>query len=92
MQLIQISKEELEALIRQSVREEIKTLKKELTPNEPKEYLTRKQVAQQFKVDVSTIHNWCKKEILTPYSIGARVYFKSDEIEAALIKLNTSKK
>jgi len=50
--------------------------------------LTRKEAAQMLKVDMSTIHNWTKRNILTSYGIGGRVYYKESEIKNALIKLN----
>ena len=51
----------------------------------PTEYLTRSEVAQMLKCDLSTIHNWTKKGKLIPYGIGNRVYYKRSEVEAALI-------
>lgn len=52
------------------------------------EYLTRKEVADLLKIELSTLHNWCKKGKLKPYGIGNRVYFRRSEIEAALKPLN----
>ncbi|MFT4646770.1 MAG: excisionase family DNA binding protein [Planctomycetota bacterium] len=50
--------------------------------------LTRQEVANLLKVDLSTIHNWCKAGKLISYGIGARVYFKRKDIENALVLLN----
>lgn len=50
-------------------------------------YLTREEVSELLKISLSTIHNWTKKEILHPYQIGGRVYFKASEIESSMIKL-----
>ena len=57
-------------------------------PVQPKEYLTRLEVAKMFSVDISTVHNWCKSKRLNPLSIGARVYFLRSEVEASLQPLN----
>ncbi len=53
-----------------------------------KEYLTRQEAAELLRVDLSTIHNWTKRNILTSYGIGGRVYYKKEEIDRAFIKLN----
>jgi predicted DNA-binding transcriptional regulator AlpA len=52
------------------------------------EYLTRRQVADLFQIELSTLHNWCKKGKLKPYGIGNRVYFLRSEIDKALVPLN----
>lgn len=48
------------------------------------EYLTRYEVANFFKCNVSTIHHWTQKKILKRYQIGGRVYYKRSEVESAL--------
>ena len=53
--------------------------------------LSRRATADFFGVDSSTLHNWAKSGKLTPYGIGARVYYKMSDIEKALIPLNTKK-
>lgn len=62
----------------------------ELEKLKPETYLTRKEVAKMFKVDLSTIHNWTKRKILTSYGLGGRVYYKLSEINDSLIKLNSN--
>ncbi len=61
-------------------------LSKEFQPKEPTEYLTRHQVRELLKVDLSTVHNWTKKDILIAYGIGSRVYYKRKEVESAIVK------
>ena len=51
------------------------------------EYLPRVEVAEMLKIDLSSVHNWTKKGILTAYQIGGRVYYKRTEVENAIIKL-----
>lgn len=50
------------------------------------EYITRREVAQLFKISLVTVHDWTKKGILQAYKIGKRVYFKPSEVEKALVK------
>jgi excisionase family DNA binding protein len=69
----------------------ISELKANFEPKQPTELLTRTQVSELLKCDLSTIHNWCKKGKLTPYGIGNRIYFKRSEIEAVLIPLGQKK-
>jgi hypothetical protein len=78
-----------------NVRDEISLIKNRLEelfnnfePVKPTEYLTRHELAQLLKCDLSTIHNWTKKGILNPYGIGNRVYYKRNEVEATLVALD----
>ena len=70
------------------LKKQIEDLKKYLQPKEPTEYLTRNEVADLLKVNLSTIHNYTKQGKLLSYGIGSRVYYKRQEIEDAIIKLN----
>jgi excisionase family DNA binding protein len=63
-------------------------LKEYFEPKEPVELMTRNDVAEYLKVDLSTLWNWTNKGKLTAYGIGARVYYKRNEIEQCLIKFN----
>lgn len=56
-------------------------LSKQFQPKQPTEYLTRSEVCELLKIDVSTLHLWRKKNILTAHGIGNRVYFKRSAIE-----------
>lgn len=75
-----VSAEEFNLLFK-GLQNQIAELKKNLEPKNPVELLTRNEVAEMLKCDLSTIHNWCKKGKLKPYGIGNRVYFKRSEIE-----------
>ena len=66
---------------------QISDLKQNFEPKVPIEYLTRAQVAEMLKIDLSTIHNWCKKGKLKPMGIGNRVYFLRSQVEAAIIPI-----
>ena len=87
IQFIQTSPEQVTDVILQGVRNEIEKLKKDFQPKEPTEYLTRHEVKDLLKCDLSTVHNWTVKGKLKPYGIGNRVYYKRSEVEAAIISL-----
>lgn len=66
----------------------VSELKHELTQATfTEQFLTREEVSELLKISLSTIHNWTKSEILQPYQIGGRVYFKASDIESSMIKL-----
>lgn len=65
----------------QEIQKDIQFIKMNLSAKAPDEYLTRKEMAHRFKVDVSTIHNWTKRGLLKRHTIGDRVYYKISEIE-----------
>lgn len=83
-----ITVDQLQQLIDNSVKMGIDELQKNFKPVQSAEYLTRQNVAKMFDVDLSTVHNWCKSGKLKPLGIGSRVYFLRSDIEACLIPLN----
>ena len=70
-----------------SLKSDLAEIKLNLQPKEPTKYLGRKEVAELLNVNISTIHNWTVKGILTALQIGGRIYYKKADIEAAMIKL-----
>lgn len=89
IQITQLSPEQFEESIRNAVKSQFESLKKEINPVKSKEeYLSRREVADLLKIELSTLHNWCKKGKLEPYGIGNRVYFLRSDIEKALVPLN----
>lgn len=87
IQFIQTSPEELENRLYSRLKSELDTLKKDFQPKEPTEFLTRNEVRDLLKVDLSTVHNWTKKGKLKAYGISGRVYYKRSEVEAAITPL-----
>lgn len=85
--IIQTTSDKLRAEILQDFKKEIDQLKNEYQRKEPTAFLTRNEVSEMLKVDLSTVHNWTKSGKLKAYSIGTRVYFKRDEVEQSLIEL-----
>ena len=61
IQLIGLSKEDLKDLFGDVLKSEIRTLKKQMEPKQGNDYLTRKEVSQMLKIDLSSVHNWSKK-------------------------------
>jgi excisionase family DNA binding protein len=70
-----------------SLKERIQNIEQNLQPKEPTEYLTKQEVADMLKVDLSTIHNWSKRGILTYFQLGGRIYLRRKDVEAAIVKL-----
>lgn len=89
IQFIQTTPEQLQTQITQGVQSQLKEFLEVYKPKQPNDYLTRKEVAELFKVDLSTVHNWCKSGKLKPLGIGARVYFLRSDVEKSLIPLNS---
>ena len=87
MQLISLTIQDLENLFGQVIKTEFEAVKKHLQPKQPNEYLTRKEVSEMLKIDLSSVHNWSKRGILIPHQIGNRVYYKLQEVENAIVKL-----
>ncbi|HIB46878.1 MAG TPA: DNA-binding protein [Flavobacteriaceae bacterium] len=87
IQMIQMTPEDLQEQISTTIKGSIDTLVKTLSKKPCEEYLTRKEVAQLFKVDLSTVHNWTKSGKIQSYGLGGRLYYKRSEIDNSLVKL-----
>lgn len=81
-----VTAEQIKSLF-QDLQNQLTDLKNKFEPKKPAEYLTRNEVAELLKVDLSTLWNWQKKGKLIPVGLGNRVYYKRSDIEAALITL-----
>ena len=81
---IQITPEELESRIYNRLKTEFESLKQNYQPKHPSDYLTRNEVQDLLKVDLSTVHNWTKRGKLKAYGIGNRIYYWRDELETAI--------
>jgi excisionase family DNA binding protein len=75
----------------EGLQNQLTELKTNFQPKQPIEYLTRNEVSELLKCDLSTLHNWVKKGKLTPYGIGNRIYFKRSDIENTLVCLGKNK-
>jgi hypothetical protein len=70
------------------IKKEIVNLKENYQPKEPKKYLTRAEVSRMLSVDISTVHNMCKRKILQKYQISGRILFLRSEVEKSIVKIN----
>ena len=64
----------------------------EIREKESFEYLTRQQTAELLQVSLVTLNNWSKKKVLTPYSMGNRVYYRIQDILDNMKPINNNKK
>lgn len=92
IQMHNISPEEFKETIMGEINKALRALSTNLKPNEPEEYLTRKELSQILKVTLPTIHDWSKKGILKPYRIGKLIRFKKSDLENTLIQINSLNK
>ena len=89
VQFISVTPEQLQAKIVEGIKAQLDDLKEFYQPKQPTEYLTRVEVAELLKIDLSTVHNWSKKNILKSHGIGGRVYYIRNEVESAIINLKS---
>ena len=87
IQFIQITPEELQILISNSLKQHLEEIEKKLQKKNQIEYLTQEETAKVIKGSISTVHNYTKKGILLPYGIGGKVLYKKHEVEQAIIPL-----
>jgi len=83
--------EDFQQSIIKAIKKEFEVLKTQFQPKEPEEHLTRQQVADMLHIDLSSVHNWRKKGVLTAYQIGGRVIFKKSEILASIVELKIAR-
>lgn len=61
--------------------------------NEPEEdLLTIPQICRLFDISRTTVHHWKKAGMLPFYRLGARVYFKREEVLGAMEKANNKRR
>jgi excisionase family DNA binding protein len=88
--LREVSPEQITSMF-EGLQNQLLELKASFQPKQPTEYLTRNEVSELLKCDLSTLHNWVKKGKLTAYGIGSRIYFKRSDIDSILIPLGKRK-
>lgn len=85
IQFLGTTPQELITEIKNSLIPELRAeLSKEFEPKKPTEYLTRSEVCEILKIDLSTLHRWRKNGTLQGYALNNRVYFKRSEIDDVL--------
>lgn len=90
-QVYNTTPEELIKDIKQVVEDKFSELSSTLSPKEPEDWITRKQLKEMLSVSYVSIHNWCDKGIIKSYKIGAKTLFKRSEIEKVLDASRSSK-
>lgn len=60
-------------------------------PLPEEENLTRKATAARLKVSLPTLNEYTKKGLITAHRFGARVMYKSTDVNAALTEINFRK-
>lgn len=88
VQFISVTPEQLQQAIIEGVKTQLNELKKHFEPKTPTEYLSRQEVAEMLKINLSTVHNMSVKGVLQKYQISGRVLYKRSEVENAIVKLN----
>ena len=83
-----LTPKDLEELITRVVKEQLQEFKKNVPIENPEELLTRIEASSLLKINITTLHNWTKKGNIIAYGIGNRVYYKSGELMARLIRIN----
>ncbi len=86
LQVTQFSGEELQKRF-DKLENQLKDIQNNFEPKTPIEFLTRQQTADLLQVDLSSIWNYTRKNILQSYGISGRVYYKRKEVEKAIVKL-----
>jgi hypothetical protein len=86
--LQELTVEQLQQLIGDSVKNGISELHKEqLLKNYNDELMTREETCQFLKINSSTLWAWGIKEKVKAYGIGARRYYKRSELMECLTLL-----
>lgn len=88
IQFVQVTPEQLQNTIIEGVKAQLEDLKKHFQPKQPNEYLTRQDVAKLLSVDLSTVHNLSKRNVLHKLQIGGRILYLRSDVENAIVKLN----
>jgi excisionase family DNA binding protein len=83
-----ITPEKLTETILNGVRNQLNELKKDFTPKEPEDFLTRMETAKLLKISLTTVHEWANTGILKMYKVGNRTYFSRKEIQITLFSSN----
>ncbi len=87
LQFINLTPEENQNAIIKGVELLINELKKDFKPKVPEDLMTRQETADLLKANLASIHNWTKRGLIQSYGLAGRVYYKSSEIENAIVKL-----
>ena len=85
--ITQISPEELQILITNSICSVLDKKEQHKTEENLEPIFTRDQAANYLQIDLSTLNRWTKNGKIESYGIGNRVYYKRTDIEKSFVKL-----
>lgn len=78
--LAQVSREDLKGMISDAVSIAVEKAIAEVRPK----YLTRQELADTYKVSLTTVHDWVNSGKLKAVKIGGRVLFPAGEVTNAV--------
>ncbi len=80
IQIQEITVDELANKVAEKLISKIEIYLNQYASKDAEIFLTRRETATFLKVDLSTVHNWTKRNKLIAYGFGGRVYYKKQEI------------
>ncbi|MDO9553728.1 helix-turn-helix domain-containing protein [Rhodonellum sp.] len=89
--LFPYSYEEFTGIIRNEVREAVKSLRTTESTRQSEILRTRKEAADKLKISLVTLNDWSKRGVIKSYLIGGRVLYKDSELEDSLHLVKTVK-
>ena len=84
MEMVLVSKDELQTLIIDSVNACLQNLPRKEEPEELPEWLTRQQVAAYLNCSLATVDNYSREGLLRKVYINGLPRFKRDEVRQAV--------
>jgi len=78
--------EDLVEMIREVVREEIKSVS---VQKDEEELIKAKEACEYLKISKVTLFKWIRENKINAYHLGTRLYFKKSELFTALSKRNS---
>ncbi|CAI9673982.1 MULTISPECIES: helix-turn-helix domain-containing protein [Elizabethkingia] len=89
IQFVQTTPDELENLIKESVKDVIEKIESNLAnTSEQEKILTRSEAAKLLDINPSSLWRWTKKGKIKAFGIENRVYYYLSDINKALIPIN----
>ncbi|MCY1636596.1 helix-turn-helix domain-containing protein [Marinifilum sp. D737] len=90
--LLSIQKDELKAIIKESVSDTLKSISASKTENANLPvYLTRKETANLLRISLPTLHSLTRLRRLSVIRVGGKVLYHRDEILQKVISLGGKK-
>lgn len=89
---INVSPEELEALLKKTILTEMKGLIQTTIPPQvhEKEFLTRQETIAFFGISNVCLHDWTKQGYFSSYKVGSRLYYRYSELVEKILNNKTN--